>query len=299
MRFHILVFLFCFGLQTTFAQNSLEQKMSWYALANPTSNLFVHFDKNVYSNNETSYFTAYLIKEAKTAAIKHKMLSVALIRDADSAIVLEDKFLIDNGLSFGSLTLPDTIPTGNYRFLAYTDKLINGLPEAIFFQNITIKSSIDPAFKANIKLAEAVNSESKSYKVLIAATTKDDRFLPKPLQVSYKYGNVLKNTLTDASGQSLITLTPQANLADPNIYVKLKSEKDSSFINLALPQIKNKAIVKFYPEGGNLVAGLTSSIGWEVKDQQQMPLALKALLYKNQKIIDTIETSSMALENLP
>lgn len=104
-----------------------------------------------------------------------------------------------------------------------------------------------------------------------------------------------KNTFTDASGQSLIALSPQANLADPNIYVKLKSEKDSSFINLALPQIKNKAVVKFYPEGGNLVAGLTSNIGWEVKDQQQMPLALKAFLYKNQKIIDTIETSSYGI----
>jgi len=295
MRFLILSLLLCFGLQTTFAQNSVEQKMAWYALAKPTSNLFVHFDKNVYSNNETSYFTGYLIKEAKTAAIKHKVLSVALIRDLDSTLLFEDKFLIENGLSFGSLTLPDSITTGNYRFLAYTDKLINGVPEAIFVQNITIKSSIDPAFKANIKLAEAVNVESKSYKVLIAATTKDDRFLPKPLKVSYTYGNIRKNTFTDASGQSLITLTPQANLADPNIYVKLKSEKDSSFINLALPQIKNKAVVKFYPEGGNLVAGLTSNIGWEVKDQQQMPLALKAFLYKNQKVIDTIETSSYGI----
>lgn len=176
MRFLILSLLLCLGLQTTFAQNSLEQKMAWYALAKPTSNLFVHFDKNVYSNNETSYFTGYLIKEAKTAAIKHKVLAVALIRDIDSTLLFEDKFLIENGLSFGSLTLPDSIPTGNYRFLAYTDKLINGIPEAIFVQNITIKSSIDPAFKANIKLVEAANSDSKSYKVLIAATTKTIAF---------------------------------------------------------------------------------------------------------------------------
>ncbi|MBB2143913.1 hypothetical protein GM921_00315 [Pedobacter sp. LMG 31464] len=295
MRFLILYFLFCFGLQTTFAQNSIEQKMAWYALAKPTSNLFVHFDKNVYSNNETSYFTGYLIKEAKTEVAKHTIMSVALIRDVDSTLLFEDKFLINEGLAFGSLVLPDSIPTGNYRFLAYTDRLINGMPEAIFIQNITIKSSIDPAFKANIKLAEAANAESKSYKVLIAATTRDDRFLPKPIKVSYKYGNVRKNTLTDASGQSLITLTPQNNLADPNIYVKLKSEKDSSFINLALPQTKNKALVKFYPEGGNMVAGLSSTIGWEAKDQQQMPLALKAFLYKNKKVIDTIETSSYGI----
>ncbi|MFD0942103.1 RNA-binding protein [Pedobacter boryungensis] len=269
--------------------------MAWYALAKSTSNLFVHFDKNVYSNNETSYFTGYLIQQAKTATIKHRVMSVALIRDVDSTLAFEDKFLMDKGLCFGSLKLPDSIPTGNYRFLAYTDKLINGIPEAIFVQNITIKSNIDAPFKASIKLAEMPNAESKSYKVLVSATTKDDRFLPKPLQVSYKYGNVRKNILTDASGQSLITLVPQANTVDPNIYVKLKAEKDSSFINLALPRIKNKAIVKFYPEGGNMVNGLRSSIGWEVKDQQQMPVVLKAFLYKNQKVIDTIETSSYGI----
>jgi hypothetical protein len=295
MRFLILSLLLCFGLQTTFAQNSLEQKMAWYALAKPTSNLFVHFDKNVYSNNETSYFTGYLIKEAKTAVIKHTILSVALIRDIDSTLLFEDKFLMNNGLSFGSLTLPDSIPTGNYRFLVYTDKLINGIPEAIFIQNITIKSNIDPSFKASIKLAEVANTESKSYKVLIAATTKDDRFLPKPLQISYKYGNSRKTTFTDLSGQALITLTPQVNLVDPNIYVKLKSDRDSSFINIALPQSKNKALVKFYPEGGNMIPGLPSNIGWEVKDQQSMPIALKAFLYKNTKVIDTIETSSYGI----
>ncbi|RZL18358.1 MAG: hypothetical protein EOO96_27545 [Pedobacter sp.] len=64
---------------------------------------------------------------------------------------------------------------------------------------------------------------------------------------------------------------------------------------MALPQAKGKASVKFYPEGGNLVNGLPSTVAWEVKDQQNRPVAVKAFLYQNEKAIDTIETSSYGI----
>lgn len=290
----VLLFSFLFGLifQNTFAQTSLEEKMKWYALAKPTSNLFVHFDKNVYSNNETVYFTGYLIKGSRIPVALHKVMAIALIREVDSALIAEDKFAMNSGLSFGSLTLPDSIPTGNYRFLVYTDKLVNKLPEVVFIQNITIKSSIEPTFKANVKLMEQPTVESKSLKVLVSTSTIDGRFLSKPAKINYSYGTFKKSATTDASGQSIITLPVQNNTTDPNLYVKLKYEKDSSFISIGIPQSKNKAIVKFYPEGGNMVNELPSNIGWEVKDQQNRPIPLKAFLYKNQKIVDTIETNS-------
>lgn len=266
--------------------------MFWLNKAKPTTNLFVHFDKNVYSNNETVYFTGYLLKAAANPIITHSVMAIALIRDADSTVVLEDKFVMQNGLSFGSVTLPDSILTGNYHFLVYTDKLTNGVPDAIFNQSITLKTNIDPAFKASMKLIETNSTEDKSHNVLVAVTSKENRFLPKPTSISYQYGNIRKLAKTDVSGQLVITLPKQNQPTDPNLYLKLKYGKDSSFISMALPQIKSKASVKFYPEGGNLVYGLSSIVGWEVKDQQSRPIALKAFLYQNSEIIDTLETSS-------
>jgi len=294
MRLFLLSIFFSFSLQIAVAQSTIYEQMKWYSLAKPTSNLFVHFDKNIYSNNETVYFTGYLIKEARTPSIAHKVMAVALIRDVDSALIIEDKFLMQNGISFGSINIPDSIPTGNYHFLVYTDKLLNKTPEALFIQHITIKSSMEPSFKANIKLVEA-NPSNKLYKVMVSATSKDGRFLPKPAQINYRYGKNKKSTLTDASGQQIINLPLQGNIIDPTVYVKLKYERDSTFINMALPQLQNKAIVKFYPEGGNMVNQLASNVSWEVKDLQNRPIALKALLFKDQKIIDTIETNSYGI----
>jgi hypothetical protein len=295
MRFILFLFLLCLGIRPVFAQDSIAEKMNWLAKAKSTSNFFVHFDKNVYTNNEIAYFTGYLIKEGATKVSNHQLMSVCLIRDLDSTIIIQDKFVMGKGLSFGSITLPDSILTGNYHFIAYTDQLINGLPSAIFNQSITIKTNIDPAFKASLKVLDDAKEINKNHQVLLAVTTKDNRFLPNPIQINYKYGKLSKKTKTDPSGQLLISLPQQSNLTDPNLYVKLKNDKDSSYLNLTLPLKQNKASVKFYPEGGNMVLGISSTIGWEVKDQQKMPVAVKAFLYENKEVIDTVETSSYGI----
>ncbi|MGF1922631.1 MAG: hypothetical protein ACQUHE_00515 [Bacteroidia bacterium] len=297
MRIFIFCLLSCLCGQNVAAQVLLEEKMKWYSQARPTSNLFVHFDKNVYSNNETVYFTGYVVKTGRVPMTAHTVMAIALIREVDSALIMEDKFLMSMGLSFGSLTLPDSIPTGNYRFIVYTDKLVEKLPELLFSQQITIKSSIEPTFKADVKLMTQGNTSNKSHQVLVSTATIDGRFLANPTKISYTYGSAKKTLQTDASGQAMINLPPQIDLADPNLYVKVKHGNDSSFLNINLPAPKSKASVRFYPEGGHMVNGLVSNVAWEVKDRQNRPIALKAFLYKNQDVIDTIETGSLGIGN--
>lgn len=293
MRFFI-TFILNFCLLFAFGQDQIAEKMSWYGKAKPNANLFVHFDKNVYSNNETVYFTGYLLNTDSIVTKQHHVLSIALIRDADTAIIVHDKFLMEDGLSFGNILLLDSILTGNYHFIAYTDKIVDDIPEFVFVQPIIMKTSIDPFFNAGMKLLDD-KDQGGLKKILLSITSKDGRFLPKPTSVSYRYGTLNKITKTDPSGQVLISLPEQKNLIDPNLYLKLKYGNDSNFISMAIPREKNKASVKFYPEGGNLIEGLPSVVGWEVKDQQKMPVALTAYLYRNNEPIDTIETSSYGI----
>ncbi len=295
MRIFLLLNLLLFFTLKSYGQKDISQKIAFNNLANPTTNLFIHFDKNIYSNNETAYFTAYLLKTGKFKHKAHKVLAVALIRDMDSSLVKLDKFLIHDGLAFGNMVLPDSIVTGDYHFLAYTDKLINGKPELTFKQRITVKTNIDLPFKGNIAFLEKPNNKAKEHKLLISVTSNDNRFLPKPTIVKYKYGKEQRTAKTDASGQLLLSLPKQENIIDPNIYVRLKYLKDSTFLSLNLPPNKIKAIIRFFPMGGNLVNNITSTVAWEVTDRQKKPMAIKAFLYKNNTVIDTIETSSYGI----
>lgn len=292
---YFLALLFCGTFLFASGQDPIAEKMDWYGKAKPSSNLFVHFDKNIYSNYETVWFTGYLLKEAYSPRKKHSIMAVSLIRNADSTIVLTKKFAMRLGLCFGSFEIPDSLQTGDYHFLAYTNRLINGQPEATFIQQVTLKTSVSPPFKASIKLMDQLKAGDKNYNVLVAVTTNDNRFLPKPIDVSFRYGNFKKLVKTDASGQVLMNLPVQQTISNANVYIKLADKKDSTFISMALPILKNKAVVNFYPEGGQAVEGIATIIGFEVKDQQKMPIATKAFLYKDQQIIDTVETNSYGL----
>src|SRR5690606_35208206 len=159
-----------------------------------------HFDKNVYSSNETIWFTGYLISSSNIN--RHKLMSVALINNSNNETLLEDRFVMQSGFSYGSLILPDTIQPELYRLQPITDFQINGKPDVIFTQNISVKSVLEPSFKASLKILE---NNATNTKVLVIATTADNRFLPKPLDVSYRYGNLRNVVKTDNSGQAILS----------------------------------------------------------------------------------------------
>lgn len=290
MRKALLCALFWLCTFNLFAQDPLTDQFLFYQKAKPTTNLFVHFDKNVYASNETVWFSGYLIATKDFG--KHHIMSVSLIKESNNKVVLEDRFIMKNGFSFGNITLPDSIPVGNYRFLVITDYVLNNQPEVSFTQPITIKSVLEPPFKASMK---TMSTENITSKVMVSVTTADNRFLEQPTDVYYTYGNLKKTMKTDASGQAVIHLEQQDNLSDPNLYVKLKYGKDSTFINMPLNQPKGTPFVKFYPEGGDMIGGLINNIGWEVRDRQKKPVAVKAYLYKNNIAIDTLMSSNSGL----
>jgi hypothetical protein len=283
--------MFFFTSDKLLAQEPVAARVAAYGQVDTDNFLFVHYDKNVYANNEIIYFTGYLIAPNIT---QHNVLSVALIRDADSLVIQERKFLMDSGISFGSLIVPDSVLVGGYHLLAYTNLLLNGKPMVMFKQPITIKSGLEPNYKAALKIVQPATSAQSNNHILLSVTSNDNRFLPKPTTVSYNYNGKATTTKTDGFGQVAFQL-PVLKHGDQNLKLKLKYEKDSSFMNIVLPKPKYKASVKFYPEGGNIIDGLINNIAFEVKDERNAPMPLKAILYEDGISIDTLETNSYGI----
>lgn len=304
MRLFILKFVICFLLLTGITANvsaqwlkqqQLTQNIYLHNLAHPSPSLFVHFDKTIYTNNETVWFTGYLLKCSIKDLSAHQVMSVALVRDIDSNIVKQAKYVMDSGFSYGTMILPDTMTTGNYHFQVTTNRVSKEIPEVVYLQPIIIKTNIELPFSASLKLIDKGTEADKSRHLLLSVTSTDARLLPKPAEVTYKYGNIYKKAKTNASGELVFTLKEEANFKDPNIYAKIKYGKDSTFINLPLLVSLKRATVNFYPEGGNLINAIPGYVAWEVRDEQAGMVSLKAQLYKDDEIIDTIETNSYGI----
>ena len=143
--------------QTPMTDSLVVNKFELHSRLNPSNLLFVHTDKTIYTNNETVWFSAYLIESGKSYSQKHTILSVAMVREDSREIILQERYLMKDGLSFGSMLLPDSIPPGNYQFIASTNVIDkNGKPLSVFTQPLTIKSITLTSFNATLSLLDSV-----------------------------------------------------------------------------------------------------------------------------------------------
>ena len=84
--------------------------------------LLVQFDKSFYVSGETIWFKAYLLNDSIQA--KSRVLYVDLVNHKNETIT-QQKLLIHNRSSNGSITLPTVSEEGFYRFRAYTRYNLN------------------------------------------------------------------------------------------------------------------------------------------------------------------------------
>jgi len=121
-----------------------------------TEKAYLHFDKPYYAAGDTIYFKAYV-----TLGEKHQLsnlsgvLHIDLINTANK-IDQSVKLPLANGLAWGDLTLPDTLPAGNYRIRAYTRWMLN---EDDYFGQVIPVGSIHQLGIPENSVAKSVNAK--------------------------------------------------------------------------------------------------------------------------------------------
>ena len=100
-------------------------KLKPFLTAHIAEKAYLHFDKPYYAAGDTMYFKAYV-----TAGEKHQLsalsgvLHVELL-NAKNKVDQSIKLQITGGVAWGDFALPDSLPAGNYRVLAYTQWMRN------------------------------------------------------------------------------------------------------------------------------------------------------------------------------
>ncbi|RYE52613.1 MAG: hypothetical protein EOP48_16125 [Sphingobacteriales bacterium] len=161
----------------SFGQKNEDEQLLLNSKNRSASKLFVHFDKNVYTNNETAWFTGYMLNGDITTS--KDIFVVALIRDIDGAIMSQEKFIIEKGMVYGNFTIPNLLVSGAYRFFTYTNSLKNGKPAIYFEQPITI---ISTAGLLKIDVKKDGGPSDGRFKLTVK---KDNKKVQKPVTITY------------------------------------------------------------------------------------------------------------------
>lgn len=294
----ILSFLFIASVQaqSKLSDEAFSEKLTLYSQGDPSGLLFVHTDKTLYTNNEDLWFSAYLLKNGASSLEKHQILSLALIRENDRSVYLQDKYMMVAGLAFGSMALPDSIPPGNYQLIASTNVLDpDSLPLAIYTQAITVKSITQQDFTATLSLIDTVVTDGAvRAKLMVTVNNPDPKLKPS---FAYSVGSYQQKSTTLKSILHTITIPEeQLDQDQPVLLTEITYNKQTQYLSVKLPDIKPKGIdVRFFPEGGYLLEGQRSLVGWEAKTADGRPLSVSGILYEDGDPIDTLSGNSYGM----
>lgn len=286
LRQLLLALLLCLSLPTQaqrvtdpLLKNIVKTTLSTYE-KKPFEKLYVQTDKPVYLTGDTLRLKAYLLNgDYRSPSALSGILYVELDNEAGKNIK-RMMLPVSVGLTWADIDLDTTnVKQGNYTLRAYTNWMRNFGEDYIFKKKITVSGH-----QGNPILASSLFKQtSKQVETALQFRTLDGRLMSFK-DVELKLMNGKKNVSKDK-----FTIGPdgkiQFNFAMPegneplNIKAMIAGSPELT-IPVALPRTENMD-VQFMPEGGALVAGIASKVGFKAIGEDGKGITISGKLYNS------------------
>ena len=302
MKNRLLIFcLILFFTQVSYSRTAdsiraFNDQVWTYVNEHPSTNLFLHTDKNIYSPNERLWFKAYTLSGT---LIDSKVLYIRLA-DNKKKIVQSMQFPMNGILAHGDILLPDTLKDGLYTLYAYADRMMNFNPEDAFTQSIIIHKS-----RKKWRAEAYVTDTSKlvrGEKVEMLVRLKQNNDLVKNIKGRYLLFNgtdvVKKGGLkTNLVGECFIEFEypdiPDDKTLKAVIFFEDEEDTEEIFLNIGHKGNKLRATV--YPQNNQLTEGFTNKIAVTVTDVNGQPAITRLRLTAGTKTVASESTDSAGI----
>ena len=279
IQFIYIVFLLFIPTFNLWANNQTQNTFIEY--------LYIHTDKSIYTPDESIWFKAYVLNaENHTPSNFSKLLFINILDEAGKSI-LSSRFPISNGSANGDFQIPGNIKNGNYQLVAYTENQKQLPPAYWYLTDIEINSR--PVDLWNIiyrhdSLDLANSSLSGS---IFCLSQNGDPIQDAKLKISISSSETElynKSIITDSLGKYLLSWSIPNLYANGEICLGIRAEfiNETKRLNINIPLGKDGLDLQFYPESGNLVAGIENKIAFTSTDNFGNPINITGVLM-NQK----------------
>ncbi|SKB76429.1 TonB-dependent receptor plug domain-containing protein [Daejeonella lutea] len=241
-----------------------------YRAEYPQEKVHLHMDKPYYAIGDNIWFKAYVVNAEKNELSGlSKILYVDLINDKDS-VKQSLKLPLNLGLAWGDFSLSDSLKEGNYRIRAYTTWMRNFGEEYFFDKTFTVGNSISNTVLTNVNYTFSKTGNAEKVVADIQYTDMDGKPLVNKevnYNVNLDFRNISKGKAT-TNTQGNITITFVNNqpfiLKSGKIITSIVlDEKNSVSKSFPVKSTSNQASVQFFPEGGELVTGIRTRVGFK------------------------------------
>lgn len=293
------IFIFCTGLcvlilfcipQITYAQDFVAQQALLKLKSGSDSlnknfapeKIHMQFDKPYYALGDTIWFKAWLINAPSfLLSAKSGLLHIEIASDSNKVI---QQFLLPvaNGITWGNIAINDKgYKAGTYVIRAYTNWMRNFGEETFYQKRINITTAYDDGWLVNSKIKQSVvNAKPNVQAVLQFKKLDQSPVVGKPVSLQVMSGKktLYKQVLnTDLFGSMDISFTSPTKTNGLYIIAESDTKDRKAIIPLNLNNSENIDL-QFMPEGGALVAGLLSRIGFKAIDEDGKGVEIKGII---------------------
>lgn len=120
--------------------------------------IFVHSDRAAYLTGETLWFKIYLVNAQNHIPSTLSKVAYFEVLDTDDVPVLQTKVEIESGAGYGSLFIPASLNSGNYRICSYTQWMRNEGAQSFYYQDITLINPFKKITKTKPAQSVVINS---------------------------------------------------------------------------------------------------------------------------------------------
>lgn len=269
IRFRFLGLFFLLA----FAMNSYGQLTSFFpdlsdtlSRRYPLEKLYLHTDKPYYLEGDTMYLKAYLLNSTLSYYDQSGIVYVELISDSTLSVIKRIALASESGISYGQLVLDEEVKNGSYILRAYTNWMQNFGSASFFSRKIEVVGVEEHPWL----VSRALKQEGNEVKVALNFRTPEKQLGLRELDIQVLHGKKVlsrDNTLqTTSEGRLEFPLPAEGKAAEGLTIIARDLRKGEGNRKLVIPVSLHRpeyTDLQFMPEGGNLVAGLPSRIGFK------------------------------------
>ncbi|MEL6810174.1 MAG: carboxypeptidase-like regulatory domain-containing protein [Bacteroidota bacterium] len=159
MKKLIIVMAFMVANLTNAQSSKMGSEVAKYGNVSPET-VFVHYNSSLFLSGEYLYYKVYCLQASEKYSRLSKIAYVELIGE-DGQVVFKHRISLNKGIGQGDFFIPTSVPSGNYKLVAYTQWMRNEGSSVFFKGDVTIVNPYRADQRAFLEVSSGSETDIK------------------------------------------------------------------------------------------------------------------------------------------
>ncbi|MFO7670296.1 MAG: hypothetical protein R6W31_11610 [Bacteroidales bacterium] len=258
--------------------------------------VYLHTDREVYAPADTIWFKAYIrdMERLDTSSLS-QTLFVKILNERGGSVD-EARYLIEDSNARGQFILDQKIKEGVYYITAYTSWMQNFDTDQLPVKQILIRKERRPGLQMELVLDRSVYFSGDTVKAVVHCFDEQNRDV-EDIKYLYSVEAGKRNKIaggrasTSREHQDTLKFIIPVQASGSPLFTIQGTHKRQVFDTLFRIPVIGDIHVDFFPEGGNYINGLKSTIAFKAQTLQGDPIHIKGeIVDREGRLIKSVST---------